>query len=378
MNDVPSKNGAERLRVLMITCEWPWPRFPGVPSAVRQPNFIERQITFLSRAGIEVEKFGFRGGKKPLNYLTAWWRLRRLLKQRRFDLVHAQFGQSALLPWPKRLPLVVTFRGCELLGDKGPDGCTTWAGRVMQRLCQLAAARADAVITVSEHMFGCLPSGIRPHVIPSGLDFDALPCLPQAEARRRLDLPATDRLVLFVGNPEEARKRCELARRAVDILNESLPAKLIVAWATPPKNIPVFMSACDVLVFTSFQEGSPNVVKEALACNLPVVSVPVADVPQRLRGIVGCEACSDDRPETIAAALERVLRRGQRIRGREAVQDLDERVLTAKLIGIYRSVLGAGLSSEASEASQNGLTSRFQTLESGCAPRKEHSKCVAS
>src|SRR5256885_16379958 len=70
------------------------------------------------------------------------------------------------------------------------------------------------------------------------------------------------------------------------------------------------------LVFPSAQEGSPNTVKEALACNLPVVSVPVGDVPLRLRGIEGCELCADERPETIAAALERVLRRGPRPAGR--------------------------------------------------------------
>jgi teichuronic acid biosynthesis glycosyltransferase TuaC len=87
------------------------------------------------------------------------------------------------------------------------------------------------------------------------------------------------------------------------------------------------------------QEGSPNVVKEALACDLPVVSVPVADVPQRLAGIAGCVVCADERPETIAAALEGVLRSGQRIAGRGAVRELDERLLTEELIGIYRSVL---------------------------------------
>jgi glycosyltransferase involved in cell wall biosynthesis len=354
----------------MVTSEWPTPEFPGSAS------FVLRQIHFLRSAGVDVEVFAFRGSKKLLSYLRAWRRLQGQLQQRRYDLVHAQFGQSALLPWPKRLPLVVTFRGCELLGDKGPDGRTTWAGKLLQRLCQMAAAHADAVITVSEHMVACLPSSIRPHVIPSGLDFDILPCLPHEEARRLLQLPATDRLVLFVGNPEEARKRYELARRAVAILNETLPAKLIVAWLTPHKNIPVFMSACDVLVFTSFQEGSPNVVKEALACNLPVVSVAVGDVPQRLRGISGCEVCGDDRPETIAAALEGVLRRGQRIRGREAVQDLDERLLTAKLIEIYRSVLAPRSGVRSNGSLTNGLSRKLLTR--SLPLRREHSKCVAS
>src|SRR4051812_3149449 len=99
------------------------------------------------------------------------------------------------------------------------------------------------------------------------------------------------------------------------------------------------MNAADCLILTSMIEGSPNVVKEALACDLPVVSVPVGDVHERLRGVEGCEVTADDRPETIAAALERVLRRGGRVEGRAAVRQLDERILTQRVIEVYRSVL---------------------------------------
>src|SRR5205823_13037430 len=143
---------------------------------------------------------------------------------------------------------------------------------------------------------------------------------------------------LFVGNPAQARKRHALARRAVEIVNHSCPVELVTAWGAPHTDVPLYMNACDALICTSSQEGSPNVVKEALACNLPVVSVPVGDVPLRLRGIEGCELCADERPETIAAALERVLRRGQRIAGRDTVTDLDERQTTQQVIAVYRSV----------------------------------------
>ena len=80
------------------------------------------------------------------------------------------------------------------------------------------------------------------------------------------------------------------------------------------------------------------------AQELPRTAVPVAkpNVPEpRLQGIPGCEVCADETPETIAAALERSLGRNERSagRGREAASQLDERVLTGRVIDIYRSVL---------------------------------------
>jgi glycosyltransferase involved in cell wall biosynthesis len=322
-------NGA--LRVLTITSEW-------INTGHGAP-FIARQVEFLRRAGVDVEVFAFRGAKNPINYLKAWRRLRRKLKRERYDLIHAQFGQSGLLALPKRMPLVVTLRGDDILGVNRPGRRPALYGRLLRRLSRLVAMRSDAVIVVADHMRAHVPSSAPVHVIPSGLDLDSFRRLPQTEARRRLGVPVGERLVLFACNPADERKRFDLARRAVEILNERLPAKLIVAWGVPHAEIPVYMSACDVFVFTSSQEGSPNVVKEALACDLPVVSVAVGDVRQRLQDVEGCEVCVDERPETIAAALERALRRGGRIRGREAVQCLDERLLTKKVIDIYWSVM---------------------------------------
>jgi glycosyltransferase involved in cell wall biosynthesis len=330
----------------MITSEWA--SDPG-----HTAHFIARQVRFLRAAGVDVDVFSFRGGRNPLRYLAAWARLQRRLAGggRRYDLVHAQFGQSGLLALPKRLPLVVTFRGDDLFGILGPGGRPTPAGRLLQWLSRRVARRADAAILVSEHLKQYLSPAVPVHIVPSGLDLELFRRIPRDEARRHVGLPPDGRLILFVGDPTDPRKRYALARQAVDLLTRTMTAELVVGWRVPHDAMPFYMNACDALVFTSREEGSPNAVKEALACDLPVVSVAVADVPLRLQGIPGCEVCANDAPETIAAALDRTLRRGERSegRGREAAGQLDERLLTHRVIDIYRSVLAATNGQHAAE-----------------------------
>ena len=328
-----SKTADAPIRVLMITAGWPQ---PGQPQTT---HFVKRQAEFLQRAGVQVDVFQFRGAKRFWNYEKAWTQVRPMIRSGRYDLVHAQFGQSGALALPRRLPMVVTFRGSDILGIVGEDGQYTFAGKISQCVARFVAKRANAVVVVSEHMKAYFETSAPVLVLPSGLDFELFRCMPRDEARRQLGWSLDKRLVLFAGNPEQPRKRYALAKAAMDLLNQRLPAELVVAWAVSHSDIPLYMNACDAFVFTSMQEGSPNVVKEALACDLPVVSVAIGDVEERLKGIEGCELCPDERPESIAACLERVLRRGQRVAGRIAVAHLAEEAITARLIGLYQAVL---------------------------------------
>ena len=322
------------LRVLMVTCDWPTPGRP------RTTHFIKRQAEFVAKAGVEVEVFAFQGEKRLMNYAAAWWRLRRKLARGRYDLVHAQFGQSAIIALPKRLPLVVTLRGSDILGIVSDrTGRHTLQGRVLRWVSRLVAARAESVIVVSDHMRRELPPGVGATVIPSGLNLELFRPIPRDEARRRLGLRLDERLVLFAGRPHQARKRFDLAQRAVNLLDPGLQARMLIAWGIEHAEMPLYMNAADVLIHTSMQEGSPNVVKEALACNLPVVSVPVGDVEERLAGVEGCEMCRDETPEALASALERVLLRGERSTGRVAIAGLDETLLTQRVLGCYREAL---------------------------------------
>jgi glycosyltransferase involved in cell wall biosynthesis len=130
-----------------------------------------------------------------------------------------------------------------------------------------------------------------------------------------------------------------LAQAAVDLVRRTFNVELITVSGVPHKLVPLYMNACDVLILTSKHEGSPTVVKEALACDLPIVSVDVGDVRNRIEGIQGCILCSDDSPETIASALSRIFQHRNRIQGRETVADLREELIVEKIIGVYRSAI---------------------------------------
>lgn len=317
------------LHVLLISSEWPTAEHP------EWATFVVQQVTFLKRAGVKVDVFPFQGRGSPASYLKAWREVRARLRAAPYDLIHAHFGNSALLALPRRLPLVLTLWGSDVQGIVGPGGRYTLKGVLLRQITRMAARAADQVIVVAERLIRFLPARDY-HVIPGGIDLDLFKPVPRHEARQALGLPDEQPIVFFAANPGTPVKRFGLARAAVDALRADMPdVQLLTAGGIPFTQMPLYMNAADVLLVTSRHEGSPTVVKEALACNLPVVSVDVGDVRQRIAGVAGCVVCKDDRPETIAAALRQVLAERARTNGREAAQWLDEKLMAEEIIAVY-------------------------------------------
>jgi glycosyltransferase involved in cell wall biosynthesis len=319
----------------MVTSEWPSQDAPFAAP------FVVRQVDYLRKAGAHVDVVALRGRKNPVNYLRARARVRRMLRDRRHDLVHAQWGQSGVVALPRRVPLVVTVRGKELTRGTGRTGWTAGLlGAVHWAVTRVVLAQADEVIVVASFMLEHLPDGLPHHVIPSGIDLELFRPLDRGEARRELGLPVDGLLVLFGGRPGVARKRFALAEQTIECVRETTRnIELVVADGVLHERMPLYMNACDALLLTSSHEGSPNVVKEALACNLPVVAVDVGDVAERLRGLRYSVVCADERPETLARALTRALSEGAREQGRKSVEPLDERLLTQRVLDVYRSAV---------------------------------------
>ena len=321
------------MRILLITNRWPSAEKPDCAP------FIAQQVRFLHQAGVDVTVLTFPGRMRLLNYVRAWRQVRKRIQEESFDLIHAHYGQCGLVCLPKRLPLVVTYHGSDLEGIIGRNGSYIWQSKILKLISRTVALRADQVIVVSESLGILLPHRCHYTVIPHGLDLDLFRIIPKAEARRILGFSADERLVLFSGSPDIPRERYPLAQQVIRLAKSDVPIRLVVVTGLPHEKIPLYMNACDVLLLTSIHESSPNMVKEALACNLPVVSVNVGDVRQRLRNIPGCVVCADEQAETIAFGLMEAFGYRGNLDSRGATTDIDDSVLAEKVIGVYTAAI---------------------------------------
>ncbi|MBI5645290.1 MAG: glycosyltransferase [Ignavibacteriae bacterium] len=321
------------MRVLVVTSEWP------TESEPQRARFVVRHIEALRALGVDIDVYSFRGGGNPLNYARIRKDVRSRIRNGGYDLVHAQWGQSALVTLPAPVPLVVTYRGSDLEGVVGRSGRYTTQGRVLRFVSMFVSRYADAIILVSNSLARHIP-GRSFTLAPSGIDLAHFRPIAREEARTALRLPISDHLVLFAANPAEPIKQHWLAEKAMSRVRETFPhARLIIAHGVQYEQMPLYMNACDVLLLTSAHEGSPNVVKEALACDLPVVATDVGDVAFRVAGVDGCHVCPQKDAEALAAGLIDVLRRNARISGRAAVLDLDERLIAGRVLDVYTQVL---------------------------------------
>ncbi|MBI5479151.1 MAG: glycosyltransferase [Deltaproteobacteria bacterium] len=234
------------------------------------------------------------------------------LRRQRYDAIMPLYGSltallCALVPG---VPLVAAFAGTDINGELDEAGRPLVRALFGVALSQLATLRAVEVVVPVPSMVPRLWSAgwrARVHVIPAGVDTRRFVPLPQAEARDRLGLDPAARLVGFAALDPDARvKRRDLAEAAVARLPASLGARLQVITDVAFEELPRWYAACNALVVTSDLEGGPVVVKEALACGLPVVGVDCGDVAEVIAGLDHCAIAARD-PAALAAALAPIL-----------------------------------------------------------------------
>jgi teichuronic acid biosynthesis glycosyltransferase TuaC len=322
--------------VLVVTSGWP-----------NEDNetycvFIERQMETMFQRGVRCDVLFIRGYRSPLAYLLAGLRLAAwsIKRKRRYRLVHAHSGEAALAArLYLRAPLLVSYLGDDLLGTPRADAVIPLRSKLRRALFRQHSRLARMTITKSAEMQAALPASVqrRNTVLPNGVDPSLFRPVDRTTARRPLGWSETKRVALFAADPDVPRKRYWLARAAVERAQTVLPDLCLhVARGIPPAEIPLLMSAADCLLLTSSIEGSPNVVKEALMCNLPVVATPVGDVRELLAEVSPSFVCEPS-AEALSEALLRCVESPRRSNGRDRSRHLDAEVIADRLLALYKT-----------------------------------------
>jgi glycosyltransferase involved in cell wall biosynthesis len=321
------------MRVLLVTAMYPTPENPAYGS------FVRTQAESLQRAGVDLDVLVLNGRWQKWSYMKGIFQIRRRIARSRVDLIHAHYSFAGVVArMQRKAPLVVTYHGDDLLGTIGHHGKkTNWSGMVVA-LGKILAQFADAAIVQSAEMASKLERG-NVYVLPHEIDLDVFQPTEREQAREALGLEADKKYLLFAANPKVAVKRFPLAKAVAEHLAEQDPSvELIVVSKETQQRLALYMSACDVLIFPSYQEGSPNIIKQAMACNLPIVATDVGDVRQIVGRTNGCYLCNPSVIE-FARCIDEILTNRKRTNGREHVRHLDSSAVAAKLIDVYQQVL---------------------------------------
>lgn len=326
--------GHPRADVLFVTNMWP------TDDNRRYGIFVRRQIESLTSLGLECEVIFIEGYRTRWDYIrTAFHMLRLNWAPDRPYLVHGHGGETALaVRWYVRAPVVVSYCGDDLLGTPGSDGSLIFSSRLRSFILRQQARLMSATVTKSIAMGKTLPRPVRGRneVVPNGVDRSLFWPRSRDNVRDELGWPHAERIVLFGGDPAIARKRYWLAQAACGLAQRIVgPITLKVAAGIAPDEMPLLMMGADCLLLTSSHEGSPNVVKEATACGLPVVSTDVGDVRQVLDGVDPSWVCESD-ADALGRAVAHCLTDRGRSNGWERTEWLGQDEIALRLIELYR------------------------------------------
>ena len=291
---------------------------------------VGNQAEALRAEGLEVDLYLLKG-RGIISYLRNVKPLRRYLQEHKYDAIHAHYSFSAFaasLAGAKSL--VVSLMGSDV---KAP-GTYKFIIRLFAWLF-----RWKAIIVKSADMYRSL--GIkRAVVIPNGVNMDRFQPMDKTECQLRLGWQTTNHIrhILFSANVVDEEKDYPLAEAATKlaIINHQSEIVLHAFDNTPNTEAPYWYNAADVILMTSKWEGSPNVIKEAMACSRPIVATNVGDISERTNGVEGCFVAQSREPQELASLIEKALTFTQ-TKGRERIiaDGLDSHDVNQKLINVY-------------------------------------------
>lgn len=300
-----------------------------------QPSpFVESQRESLQEAGVPIISFYIQG-KGFLKYPKAIRPLQHFIECNKSDLIHAHYSYSGALGLSqKKIPVVLSLLG----GDLG-EQISRNKNFLPHFLAQLTALAVNQVIVKSEKMKSVLWRKQGVHVIPNGINLKNFQPMNRKKARQALSLDKEKTIVLFPASQYREVKDYPLANKAFQDVKKRFPdSKLLTIESVPREIMPLYINAADVVLFTSKSEGSPNVIKEAMACNVPIVTVDVGDTRKVVEGTAQCWVTSRN-PDELSLRLIEVLQENSPTNGRERIQEYDQKIIANRLIKIYQETV---------------------------------------
>lgn len=283
--------------------------------------FIVEQAEALQRMDVTVDFFGVTG-KGLKGYIKSLPLLKHRIVEFAPDIVHAHYGLSGLLAnMQRRVPVVTTYHGSDI------------NEKLVLPFSKLAMMLSKHNIFVSQKNVDIAGARTKYSLLPCGIDVPELHS--REKARLSMNLLPKKKYVLFAGAFDNEVKNFPLAKTVMDLVPD---AELLELKGYGRQEVNMLMCASDAILMTSFTEGSPQVIKEAMACGLPIVSVDVGDVAEITTGLSGCFVCSRE-PSDIAESLRKAIRHGRT----DGLRRILERGLTNDkvaqgIMSIYESV----------------------------------------
>ena len=293
-------------------------------SAVISP-FVKEQGDSLKEIGLDIDYFLIKG-KGITGYLKNYFNLIRLVKNNTYDIIHAHYGLSGLLAtFQSHVPVVITFHGSDVN-----------LNRTNFYLSFLASRLSNANIFVHESLSKKLSLfSDKAEIIPCGVNLNLFKPIDKLASRDKLGLDHNFSYVLFSSSFNNKIKNAALAKLALSNFENII---LLEMKGYSREEVHLLMNAVDILIVTSYSETGPLVVKEALACNCPIISTDVGDVKELTNGTKNCYIVEYDAKQ-IEQRIRDILSSNKKSDGRAAVKHISLEKIATDVYSVYKRVL---------------------------------------
>lgn len=315
------------MKILHITNNYPTDKNPvfGI--------FVKEQIESLENNGLKNTVYFINGREKgKFEYIRSIFHLRNFLKDKKYDLIHCHHALSALcLILSGRIRKFKTFVSYQS-DPENEQG--SYIYKLIKHSFNAVILKNNSPVVDNQIVF----------YQPNGVNVDFFKPIDREICINRLSLSRNSKYVLFVSsNFDRKEKRYDKFKQVIQILKDKYDFNNLEELRlinTERSLVPYYFNAASVHLLTSDFEGSPNSVKEAMACNIPVVSTNVGNVEELLRNVNVSYVAKTNEPEELADLVYKVLNETEENNGREQLikQELDIVSVAKKIKAIYNTI----------------------------------------